>query len=292
MAKKGLGKGLDALFGSAGAEDIVSPAVKKESGDSIISLKLVDVEPNRSQPRKDFDEESLNELAESIRENGVISPIIVKKAENGFYTIVAGERRWRASKKAGLKEIPAIVRELSEIETRKIALVENLQRQDLNIVEEALGYKELMDEHSLTQEEVASMMGKSRSSVANSLRLLSLSPEVLSLVREGRISFGHSKVIMGCDIKKQGEIAKQIIDGDLSVRQTEELLKKKSQKKLSGAKKDLNLTLALKEIEKGISSILGANVKIKDKGNKGTVSVEYYSSEELERIVNILSGKK
>ncbi len=292
MAKKGLGKGLDALFGTAGAEDIVSPAVKTETGDSIISLKLVDIEPNRSQPRKDFDEDSLNELASSIKENGVISPIIVKRAENGFYTIVAGERRWRASKKAGLKEIPAIVRELSEIETRKIALIENLQRQDLNAVEEALGYRELMDEHSLTQEEVATMMGKSRSSVANSLRLLSLSPDVLSLVREGRISFGHAKVIMGCDAKKQSEIAKQIIDGELSVRQTEELLKQKQTKKPSGTKKDLNMTLALKEIEKGISSILGANVKIKDKGNKGTVSVEYYSSEELERIVNILSGKK
>ncbi len=292
MAKKGLGKGLDALFGTAGADDIVSPPVKTETGDGIISLKLVDIEPNRSQPRKDFDEESLNELADSIKENGVISPIIVKRAENGFYTIVAGERRWRASKKAGLKEIPAIVRELSEIETRKIALIENLQRQDLNAVEEALGYRELMDEHSLTQEEVATMMGKSRSSVANSLRLLSLAPDVLSLVREGRLSFGHAKVIMGCDIKKQGEIAKQIIDGDLSVRQTEELLKQKQTKKPSGAKKDLNMTLALKEIEKGISSILGANVKIKDKGNKGTVSVEYYSSEELERIINILSGKK
>ncbi len=292
MAKKGLGKGLDILLGGSNADDIVSPAVKLEAGDNIISLKLVDIEPNRSQPRKDFDEDSLNELADSIKENGVISPIIVKKAENGFYTIVAGERRWRASKKVGLKEIPAIVRELSEIETRKIALIENLQRQDLNLVEEALGYRELMDEHSLTQEQVATMMGKSRSSVANSLRLLSLSADVLSLVRDGSISFGHAKVIMGCDAKKQGEIAKQIIDGDLSVRQTEELLKQKQTKKPTGAKKDLNMTLALKEIEKGISSILGANVKIKDKGNKGTVSVEYYSSEELERIVNILSGKK
>ena len=292
MAKKCLGKGLDILLGGSNADDIVSPAVKLEAGDNIISLKLVDIEPNRSQPRKDFDEDSLNELADSIKENGVISPIIVKKAENGFYTIVAGERRWRASKKAGLKEIPAIIRELTEIETRKIALIENLQRQDLNLVEEALGYRELMDEHSLTQEQVATMMGKSRSSVANSLRLLSLSPDVLSLVRDGSISFGHAKVIMGCDAKKQGEIAKQIIDGDLSVRQTEDLLKQKSTKKPTGAKKDLNMTLALKEIEKGISSILGANVKIKDKGNKGTVSVEYYSSEELERIVNILSGKK
>ncbi len=292
MAKKGLGKGLDALFGTAGADDIVAPAVKTETGDSIISIKLVDIEPNRSQPRKDFDEDSLNELADSIKENGVISPIIVKRAENGFYTIVAGERRWRASKKAGLKEIPAIVKELTQIETRKIALIENLQRQDLNLVEEALGYRELMDEHSLTQEEVAAMMGKSRSSVANSLRLLSLSGEVLSLVREGKISFGHAKVIMGCDAKKQVEFAKQIIDSDLSVRQTEELIKQKPTKKPSGAKKDLNMTLALKEIEKGISSILGANVKIKDKGNKGVVSVEYYSSEELERIVNILSGKK
>lgn len=292
MAKKALGKGLDAFFGTATVEDIVSPSSGEENKEGIKQIKLVDIEPNRSQPRKDFDEDSLNELAESIKENGVISPIIVKRAENGFYKIVAGERRWRASKKAGLKEIPAIVRELTEIETRKIALVENLQRQDLNIVEEALGYRELMDEHSLTQEEVAKMMGKSRSAVANSLRLLSLSEEVLSLVRENKISFGHAKVIMGCDKKRQIEIAKQIIDGQLSVRQTEELINKKTPKKKSIAKKDLNMTLALKEIEKEISVKLGSNVKIKDKGNKGTVSVEYYSSEELERIVNILSGKK
>ena len=287
MAKKGLGKGLDALLGGGGTDDIVSAPLQTEN--AVLSLKLTDVEPNRAQPRKDFDEESLMELADSIRENGVISPIIVKKAENGFYTIVAGERRWRASKLAGLKEIPAIVKELDELETKRVALIENLQREDLNPVEEALGYKELMDEFSFTQETVAKMMGKSRSSVANSLRILSLDSEALKMLRDNKFSFGHAKVILSCDKKTQREIAEKIISLDLSVRATEELLKEKSVKKPKAKKTDLNRSLAFKEIEKKISSSLGANVKINDKGNKGSVSIEYYSGEELERILSILS---
>ncbi len=292
MAKKGLGRGLDALFGDTKADDIVEPKTKKESDDYVKSLKIVDIEPNRQQPRREFDEDGLEELSLSIKEHGVITPIIVKKADNGFFTIVAGERRWRAAKRAGLKTIPAVVRELTEMETQEIALIENLQRQDLNPIEEALGFKKLMEEFSLTQEDIAQKMSKSRSSVANSLRLLTLSDEALNLLKEGSISVGHAKVILGLDIKKQADIARKIVKEDLSVRATEELVKEKPAKKKKATVQDLNLKLAFDEIEKSVSSSLGANVKIKDKGNKGTVQIEYYSSEELERIVKILSESK
>lgn len=290
MAKKGLGRGLDALFGESKADDIVSAPAAAEKGDLVTMLKLSQVEPNRAQPRKDFGDEALEELASSIREHGVITPIIVKRADNGFYTIVAGERRWRASKKAGIKEIPAIIKDITDLQTQEIALIENLQRQDLNAVEEAMGYKKLMDDYSLTQEEIALKMGKSRSAVANSLRILSLAPEALKLLEEGSISFGHAKVILGCDAKKQAALAKRIAEEDLSVRATEELIKEKPKKQPK--KVNLSKKLAFDEVEKKVSSILGANVRINDKGNKGTVKIEYYSSEELEKIIGLLSTEK
>ena len=292
MARKGLGKGLDALLGEAKADDIIAPKPTVKPGEYVESIKIVDIEPNPEQPRSDFDEESLEELAASIKEHGVITPIIVKKADNGFYQIVAGERRWRASKKAGLKKIPAIVKEFTEIQTQEVALIENLQRKDLNPVEEALGYKKLMDDFSLTQEEIATKMGKSRSSVANSLRLLGLADEVLSMVRRGELSFGHAKVILSCTSKAmQKEIALKIIKEGLSVRATEELVNKKPSKPKKEKKIDLNLQLAFKEIEKSMSSSLGTNVKISSKGNKGTIQIEYYSSEQLEKLIKVLSKK-
>ncbi len=289
MAKKGLGRGLDALFGEGGADDIVI-ASPKETGDTVKNIKLSLIEPNREQPRKDFDEKALDELADSIREHGVITPIIVKEAENGFYTIIAGERRWRASKRANLKEIPAVVREMTDMQAQEVALIENLQRKDLNPVEEALGYKKLMDDFSLTQEQISKKMGKSRSAVANVLRILSLSPKVLELLRDGKITLGHAKVILSCDKKTQETVAKRIAEEDLSVRATEEILKEKPAPKKK--KVNLSVKLAFDAVEKKISSILGANVKISDKGNKGTVKIEYYSADELERILKILSGKK
>ena len=292
MAKKNLGKGLDALLGGSMADDVISPKAPAKNGDYVESLKLIDIEPNPQQPRTDFDEESLEELAASIKEHGVITPIIVTKADNGFYQIVAGERRWRASKKAGLKKIPAIVKEFSEIETQEVALIENLQRKDLNPVEEALGYKKLMDDFSLTQEEISQKMGKSRSSVANTLRLLSLPESVSELLRKGDISFGHAKVILSMQTKKaQEELAEKIVKDGLSVRAAEELVKQKPAKPKKEKKIDLNVQLAFKEIEKSMSSSLGTNVKIASKGNKGTIQIEYYSSEELERIVKILGGR-
>ena len=292
MAKKGLGRGLDALLGETKAEDVIAPKQTAKTGDYVETIKIVDIEPNPNQPRNDFDEESLEELAASIKEHGVITPIIVQKTDNGFYRIIAGERRWRASKKAGLKKIPAIVKDYSEMEIQEVALIENLQRKDLNPVEEALGYKKLMDDFSLTQDEIAQKMGKSRSSVGNSLRLLSLSKEVLVLVRNGDISFGHAKVILSVESKKQqAEIAQRIIKEGLSVRATEEIIKEKPRKMKKEKKVDLNLQLAFKEIEKSISSSLGTNVKIASKGKKGIIQIEYYSSEELERIVDILNKK-
>ncbi len=290
MAKKGLGRGLDALFGESTAEDIVVSVPAKADGDYVERIKLVDIEPNPNQPRSDFDEEALEELSLSIKEHGVITPIIVKKAENGFYQIVAGERRWRASKKAGLKTIPAIVKDFSESETQEVALIENLQRRDLNPVEEALGYKRLMDEFSLTQEQISQKMGKSRSSVANSLRILALPPSVIDLLKSGEISFGHAKVLLSCDSKKkQEELAYLTAKEDLSVRSLEEIIKKKPKTPKKEKKEDLNLALAFKEIEKRVSSSLGTNVKISSKGKKGTIQIEYYSSEELERLVKLLS---
>ena len=292
MAKKGLGRGLDALFGAGDAMDIVEPSAKEASQDSVKMLKISEIVPNRLQPRRNFDEDALAELSDSIREHGVITPIIVKKSQNGFYEIVAGERRWRASKMAGKTKIPAIVMELTDIKAQEIALVENLKRQDLNPVEEAMGYKKLMDDFSLTQEAIATKMGKSRSSVANSVRLLALCPMALELLKAGVISAGHAKVIVALDKKRQEEIAIRIADEGLSVRATEQLANEKEVKKAPKKKKpDLNRQLAFDEIEKKVSQSLGANVKINDKGNKGTVKIEYYSSEELEKIIKILSKK-
>ena len=290
MAKKGLGKGLDALFGDAKADDVLSPGVSESVDGKVISLKIIDVEPNKDQPRTDFDDEALEELADSIRQHGVITPIIVKKANNGFYTIVAGERRWRASKKAGLKEIPAVVRELTEIQTQEIALIENLQRQDLNPVEEAFGYKRLMEEFSLSQEEVSQKLGKSRSSVANSVRILSLPKEVIDFVRGGEISFGHAKVILSVkDSQMQKKIANEVVSKGLSVRATEEIAKEKPKKVIKEKKKDLNKELAFVDAEKKMTEALGTKVKIASKGKKGLVQIEYYSSDELERIIKILT---
>ncbi len=290
MAKKGLGKGLGALLGDGGAEDVVSKTVVPDIKDAVVTLKIVDVEPNREQPRKDFDDEKLEELASSIKEHGVIQPILVSHSENGFYSIIAGERRWRAAKKAGIKTIPAIIKDFDNLKIQEVALIENLQRENLNPVEEALGYKKLMEDFSLTQEQISSKMGKSRSSVANSLRLLNLAPDVLDALKNNKISFGHAKVILSLDDKtKQSELAKKIIDGDLSVRATEQLLKEKDTKPAKKKKVNLSVKLAFEKIEKSISSALGTNVKIADKGNKGTIQISYYSKEELERIIEILN---
>ena len=280
MARKGLGKGLDSLFGGI---DTTS------SGETVVELKISEVEPDRNQPRRDFDEIKLAELASSIKEHGVITPIIVTKLDTGFYRIIAGERRWRASKIAEKKTIPAIVRQVEKGELYEISMIENLQRQDLNPVEEAKGYKRLTDEFGLTQEQISKRLGKSRSSVANSLRILNLPKEVINLIENGDVSFGHAKVLLSLeDEKKQIALASKIVQEKLSVRDLEALLKQPVKKETKPKKVDLNMKLALKAYEEKVTKGLSTKVKIVGNKNKGKIEIEYYGTEDLERIVNLM----
>jgi len=287
MAKKGLGKGLNALISNPRVED----TAPTPGGDVIVTLKLMDVEPNSNQPRKAFDDEALNELSQSIKEHGVISPIIVSPPVNGYYKIIAGERRWRASKLAGQKTIPAIIKEYDDADLYEVALIENLQRQDLNPVEEAMGYKKLMDDFNLTQEKISERLSKSRSSIANSLRLLSLSKTALEYLAKGNISTGHAKILVALDSKMQTKLAKEVAEKLLSVRELEVMVKQLSKKPKPQVKKDYNLMLAFEEIEKKISNSLSTKVKIANsKNGKGKITIDYYSTEDLERITNLLAN--
>ncbi len=290
MAKKGLGRGLNALLQS---DEPISSAAKTSGEETVSELKIMDIEPNISQPRKDFDDEKISELADSIREHGVITPILVQKSENGFYKIIAGERRWRASKLAGKKTIPAIIKDYDKEEFYEVSLIENLQRQDLNPVEEALGYKRLMDEFGFTQEDVAKKLSKSRSSVANSLRLLNLEKEVMEFLSGGKISTGHAKVLLGLsDKKRQISLAKETYEKELSVRQLESLLKATSKKPKKEIGKDLNIRLAFENAEKRFSDIFSTKVQIVDKEGKGKITIDYYSKEDLDRITKLLEKIK
>lgn len=284
VKKKGLGKGLGALLTDE------NPSI---DSDSITEIKIMDIEPNRQQPRRVFDEESLLELADSIRQNGIITPILVQESQNGYYSIIAGERRWRASKLAGLKTIPAIIKKFDDQKLYEISLIENLQRQDLNPVEEAMGYKKLMEEYNLTQEEVSAKVSKSRSSVANSMRLLNLSEEVLKSLEEGLISVGHAKVLLSVqDSNTQINLCKLVCENSLSVRELEAEIKKLQKSPKPAKKIDLNVKLAFEKIEKEMSSVLGTKVKISDKNNKGKIQIDYYSAGDLERIMKIISGSE
>ncbi len=284
VKKKGLGKGLGALL---------TDEKSSIDSDSIKEIKIMDIEPNKTQPRKAFDEEKLEELADSIRQNGIITPILVQEAPNGYYSIIAGERRWRAAKKAGLKEIPAIVKKLDEQKLYEISLIENLQREDLNPVEEALGYKKLMDDYSLTQEDVALKLSKSRSGVANSLRLLNLPKDVLKVLETGAISVGHAKVLLSLpDDKAKSELCNMVIDKNLSVRELEGEIKKYLKPEKKEPTTDLNVKLAYEKIEKNMEGVLGTKVKISGKKNKGKIQIDYYSAKDLERIVKIISGSE
>lgn len=285
VKKKGLGKGLNALLTDENSSI---------DSDSITEIKISDIEPNSGQPRKAFDQEKLSELADSIKQYGVLSPILVKKAENDYYQIIAGERRWRASKLAGLKTIPAIVKKDEEIESYEIALIENLQRQDLNPIEEALGYRKLMTNYGMTQEKVSEKMSKSRSYVANALRLLTLPEEVLAMIEKGEISVGHAKVLLSLSSKEEIlKLSKEVFEKSLSVRELESLIKQSGKPAKVKKEVDLNVKLAFETIEKSISSKLGTKVKILDKNNKGKIQIEYYSAKDLERILKIIEkGEK
>ena len=280
MAKNtGLGKGLDALL----LNNIVEESI--EEGEKVQSLKIIDVEPNREQPRRSFDEESLEELSNSIKEYGVIQPIIVTKEDN-YYKIVAGERRWRASKKAGMTEIPAIVREYDKQKNSEIALIENIQREDLNPIEKATAIRELLDTYNLTQQQLADKLGISRSGLANSVRILNLDKRVIDLVKEGKITEGHCRSLLAIsDPEKQYEAAKYIIQSGDSVREVEKQMQIK--KKSKAAVKNRYQPI-YQEIEDSFRSFFGTKVKLEAKERSGKIIIQYSSNEDLDRILNII----
>lgn len=285
MAKKGLGKGLNALINPEPEQ-----TVSHTSGEIIVNLKLMDVEPNSNQPRKVFEDNALSELAESIKEHGVISPIIVAPPVNGYYKIIAGERRWRASKLAGAKTIPAIVKDYEELKLYEVALIENLQRKDLNPVEEAYAYRKLMDDFNLTQDKIAERISKSRSGIANSLRLLNLCKPALNMLSEGLISTGHAKVLVSLDTKLQAKLAKDVAEKGLSVRELEGIVKQLSKTTKPKSQTNINVRLAFEKLEKSIENSLATKVKIAaGKNGKGKITIDYYSNEDLERITKIIT---
>lgn len=285
MAKKtGLGKGLEALFGSDIIKDDVVEEVKEENGEKIQRIKLTKIEPNRNQPRKRFEEEALNELSESIKEYGLLQPIIVTKKDD-YYEIIAGERRWRAAKKAGLEEIPVIIRDDDERRNKEIALIENIQREDLNPIEKALGIKSLMDEYGLTQQRVAEILGKARSSIANTVRILNLDERVIALAIEGKLTEGHCKSLMAIDDEdKQYEMALYMIESGDSVREAEKKMARTKQLK----KKDQKYEAVYKDIEDSFQSFFGTKVKLDVGKRKGKIVIEYANNEDLERILELV----
>lgn len=284
-SKKGLGRGLQALI----------PEYQGEEPQGVETINIAYIHPNQYQPRKQFNEESLKELAESIKQNGIIQPIIVRKVASG-YQIVAGERRWRAAKIAGLSEIPAIVRDFDDLQVMEIALIENLQREDLNPIEEAKAYKALIEQFNLTQEEISKKIGKSRSVIANSMRLLNLDDRVQAMLVKGEITIGHAKVILSLPSKNlQYEAAKKVVTENLNVRETEDLVKNLLRKngKSSQKGKSNRIDIHIKEIEDNLCSFLGTKVKISQRGkNRGIIQIEYYSDEDLTRIIELIYGKE
>ena len=281
---KGLGKGLGALLG----EDYMDSAQEKSS----LLLPISQVESCASQPRKSFDPEALSDLADSIRQHGVIQPLTVRKLSSGYYQIIAGERRWRAAKMAGLREIPAVVIEADDRKAMELAMIENLQREDLNPIEEAEGYKTLTEQYGLTQEETAERVGKSRSAVANAMRLLHLSPAVRALVEDGKLSGGHARALLSLPPKTQEAAAQQILKSDLSVRQTELLVKKLMQAKPeSPAPTALSVNYA-EEAARELSTRIGRPCKIITGRKKGRIELEYYGVDDLNDLIDALYTMK
>ena len=282
MAKKGgLGRGLDALFSDNSVESL--------GGSQSVTLPLREIEPNREQPRKTFDEKALNELADSIRQNGVLQPLLVRPMQDGSYQLVAGERRWRASRIAGLHEVPVIIREMSDEQAMEIALIENLQREDLNPIEEAEGLSLLMERYHLTQEQAAERVGMSRPAVANSIRLLNLPEEVRDLTRSGKLSAGHARALlaMGNDADMKAA-ADEILKKQLSVRDIEKMVKASAAKKPgSGARKKTRDTF-FDEAELALSDALGRKVKVLGGNRGGTLVIEFFDKEDLGKLANQL----
>ena len=278
--KGGLGKGLDALF------------MDNETVDSggVVTLRLSEIEPNRDQPRKIFSEEALNELADSIREHGVLQPLLVRPLPGGSYQLVAGERRWRASRMAGLQEVPVVIREMDEEQAMEIALIENLQREDLNAIEEATGYKQLMERYGMTQEQVAKRVGKSRPAIANALRLLNLPQKVMDMVGEGEVSPGHARALLAFDDQDRiVEIAQKVKTGKYSVRDIERRAKNQDEKKEKAAKAPEEpawggKSAFLTEMEIAMSMEMGRKVRIIPNGEGGTLQIQFWDEEDLKSL--------
>ena len=283
--KGGLGKGLDALF------------MDNETADSgIVTLRLSEIEPNRDQPRKVFSEEALNELADSIREHGVLQPLLVRPLSTGGYQLVAGERRWRASRMAGLREVPVVIRDMDEEQAMEIALIENLQREDLNAIEEASGYKLLMERYGMTQEQVAKRVGKSRPAVANALRLLNLPPRVMEMVEEGEVSPGHARALLSFeDPEQMMDVAQKVRKGKYSVRDIEKMSKHQTdstpEELPSAEAEDVwgSQSAFFTEMELALSGELGRKVKIARNGNSGMLQIQFYNEDDLKELAQRLT---
>lgn len=287
--KKGLGKGMGSLF----RDEIQETVASDKPGEATLQLKLTQIEPNKKQPRKDFDKEKIDILAESIKEHGLIQPIVVMESKSDRYIIVAGERRWRAAKQAGLREVPVVIRDYTEEEAAEIALIENLQREDLNPVEEAFGYKALMDEFKMTQEEVSRKIGKSRSAIANTIRLLALEEKILDYLKYGELTEGHARAILTLpEGEMRNELTERIIREDLNVRQTEsiaKLMQKRTDKqKSSSKKKSSQYEIELEALCERLSSKFGTKVSFKQGAKKSKIEIEYYGDGDLDRIIKML----
>ena len=288
--KKGLGKGLDALFANTEINtkeiSVEKPAENVDNGISYININ--DIKPNESQPRKTFDDEKIGELADSIQEHGLIQPIVLRKSGKG-YEIVAGERRWRACRKAGLKEIPCIVKELTDEENMLLAIIENMQREDLNPVEEAEGLNQMIVTYGLTQAEVSKSVGKSRPYITNALRLLKLPEAIREMLSEGQLTTGHARAIAGISSKeKQLKIAEKVIKEGMSVRELEKLIKEDGAPAKKPAKRRAEKNADVKRVEEDLKTVLGTKVNLAQSGKKGKIEIEYYSREELERLIELL----
>ena len=283
MAAKrgGLGRGLDSLFEETARD--VGP-------ETINTLPLRDIEPDKDQPRREFDEETLAQLAKSIEEHGILQPIAVRSTPSGGYKIIAGERRWRAARLAGLNEVPVVIRDVTDEQAMELALIENLQREDLDPVEEAFGYRQLMDKCELTQEQAAKKLGKSRSAIANSLRLLSLPSEILEFLKIGALQMGHAKVILGLETEElKLQAAKMVVENDLNVRQTEQLCKKLAKGQPEPKPQPMRPALP-DEVEIALRETLGNEVKVAYKNGKGSLTVHFYSDDQLTAFANLLGG--
>ncbi|MDD6273764.1 MAG: ParB/RepB/Spo0J family partition protein [Clostridiaceae bacterium] len=284
MSAKGLGRGLSALFGD-------DPVVEDVSS-SGSTLRISDIEPNPGQPRRHFDPEALQTLAESIRENGLLQPVVVRRGENGLYQIIAGERRWRACRLAGLTEIPTVILDADDLRAAQLALIENLQREDLNPIEEASGYQTLIETFGLTQEEAAQRVGRSRPAVANSLRLLALSQDLRAMVEQGRLSAGHARALLAIpDENLRREAAEYAVEQGLTVRELERYVKKlTAPEAAASAGQDSSAQLYVHAVSQRLSQSLGRRITLKPGRKKGKIEIEYYNNDDLDTLIALLEN--